>query len=158
MSNNQFLKLEVGDYDIAKNDAVVDIAGLGPCTGVLIYSSKLKEAFAGHFPDCEDCNLEMMVNDALAKFGGPNGLEVFAMGCSLYDDAFDPEYEMRDRIYVPKLLNSYGFDNEKTIIRWTPENTWARFLFYLNTGKNEFGIDGRTGLVYRGDIKDCPQF
>ncbi len=142
---------------------IVNTSRLGPCTGIVIYNRKGKEAYAGHFSSFNrgSCDIDNNINNepllknilrkSISKFGDPKDLEVFLMGCNeFYDDN-------RGKEEILSKLKESGFSSSNIVHRWNPNWTCSSHMkFDVDTGKNEYVLHGKDGDIYKGDIRNAP--
>ncbi|MBS3123947.1 hypothetical protein J4437_04925, partial [Candidatus Woesearchaeota archaeon] len=149
---------------------IVDTGALGPCVGVIIYDTSKKEAYAGHFVDCEIQGLDKMIKEAVSNFNQVDKLEFYAAGNFINtEDKEQCDYELQDRVFVKNMLNEYNFLEQNTYISWgskifNPDlNIWANLIFNVDTAENILEVNLHNNLtdiiktIYTGDIRRAPK-
>ena len=143
--------LDINEWDFYQ-DLVLEIGGLGPCVGIVLYNPKQKAAFAGHFADCEVDGLKDMVEEAVKDFKMAE-IKAYAFGNSL-DNSTYRNYMKKDREFVRKLLTENNLVN--VIYAWSQDFCSMEFELNLKTQKNVLTMfdEENQVLAYRGKIED----
>lgn len=136
---------------------IVDLSGMGPCTGVVIYNPSGKEAYAGHFVDPVSDGFEKMVLSATSHFGGSRKLYSYVVGNS-YERKYpgDLERTTETKNLVKKVLEEKEFDPSNIFYAWSPIDVQAFFQLDVNTSENELVIQSMIteDEFFRGDIRN----
>jgi len=133
---------------------IIDTGCLFPCTGIVIYNRKGRDAYAGHFSGFkidDELLLKNILRESISKFGNSKDLEVFLVGCSENNGANRRKEELLFK------LKEFGFSSSNIVHRWNPShNFWSHMKFDVDTGKNEYVLYGEDGERYRGNIRNAP--
>jgi len=118
---------------------IADSGLLSTCIAVFIYSRQHHEAYGVHLGSFTLDNLDYMIRDAIAKFGSPDGLEVYVAGSeSMFAESYDM-ITMHKQEYVINALKQSGLRPENTFIQWTPPHA-EDFIMTVMTLDVDSGI------------------
>lgn len=150
------IEAEQGGFKYVPKGHIANTGLVSPCIGVIIYNKKEQEAYVGHFdnPQIERCpisefdgnppyksySLKKMLKESLSKFGNPNNLETYVIGNSANEN------EIRD--FVTSTIKNYGFQNNKTYVKWTNNaSRVASLKLNTNSGKTEYYYMKARGIL-----------
>ena len=151
------INLEPGQWEHIPAFHKVTTGELGPCIGVIIYSRKLKQAYAAHILDVQEDNLEQMVRTAVKTFAMEQ-VEAYVAGGVIDDDdeASFKMYMESERKQVIDILRPF---NQKHI-RWNPPNSSSSLVLYTWNGRNIYTLTDLSQdvpqILYQGKIQDAP--
>lgn len=138
MSNTIFV--DMGDNEFADEPDDIETSGLGTCIGIVIYNTKTKRAFVGHFIDpslSNDDQIDDLVN--MAKNSGPlEDLKVWVGGGQVdHDDGPEAiEYDLLSRSAALEKLEDRGFSSSQIEVRWKTDSEIS-FAMCMSTATGE---------------------
>jgi hypothetical protein len=155
------INVDMEQIKVIPKGNVINITGLYPCFGVVLYNSNEKKACASHFPNPQKGTIDALMKKAVLELGNLNKVEAYCTGNAPLDDLnnLSSDYTqktIRDREFVLSKLREYGLNASNIHFKWIPKMGFnASLKFDVDSGENEYIFyQNNLKIISKGNLKE----